>query len=474
MRSGLFLQPGIDGTNMEKTKKVLNTIKPGSIVLLGRDFNGIDSLRNLIRTIFSFYDKELKIQRPIIAIDQEGGNVVRIRDLDYLPSNYALGVLGSQVFARYAGNITGHQLREVGIYWNLAPVLDTFSNSDNPIVMERSFGANPEVVSRLGEGYIEGIQAAGVAATAKHFPGHGYVREDSHLKLPVDGRGADSIMNSITPFKSAIKKDVKSIMMSHIKYEALDPDFPASMSNKIMSYLRKDLGFQNLIITDSLDMKAISANFSVAEFTKSSFSGGADVLECADPDLALEIFEHLEKRAEVDTKQKEERLLRMNIHPSGHTSSPPEVMNWISVNAIKWIRKKKLDLEKRVFIVPLRNRGDESSWPFTMYQQLGKKLNDLKIENEIRYLNDELKLENANVIFIGKNLHLSETWKMINELSNSNKCCFVSTGIPVDSSLLNEQVGYISAMSEKLESVLASLYSILGFYDPGEIEGANL
>ena len=193
MRTGLFLQTGIYGMDRVRSRNIINKIKPGSIILMGRDFTGLDSIRELIKWIFEIYDKELKIARPLIAIDQEGGNVVRIRDLDYLPSNYALGVLGSKAVSRYSGMLTGYQLYSLGIEWNLAPVLDTFSNPDNPIVMERSFGSDPELVSDLGDSYIEGIQSAGVSATAKHFPGHS-------LTSPLDLSGTIASLLSALKF----------------------------------------------------------------------------------------------------------------------------------------------------------------------------------------------------------------------------------------------------------------------------------
>ena len=291
MRTGLFLQTGIYGMDRVRSRNIINKIKPGSIILMGRDFTGLDSIRELIKWIFEIYDKELKIARPLIAIDQEGGNVVRIRDLDYLPSNYALGVLGSKAVSRYSGMLTGYQLYSLGIEWNLAPVLDTFSNPDNPIVMERSFGSDPDLVSDLGDSYIEGIQSAGVSATAKHFPGHGFVKEDSHLKLPVDSRDEESVMESSKPFSRAIRSGVKSIMVSHVKFDKLDSDFPASLSKNIINRLRNDLNFKSVIITDSLDMKAITSNYSASEFTKLAYSAGADILECVDPELALEVYE---------------------------------------------------------------------------------------------------------------------------------------------------------------------------------------
>ncbi len=466
MRTGLFLQTGIYGTDRARSRNIISKIKPGSIILMGRDFTGLDSIRELIKWIFEIYDKELKIARPLIAIDQEGGNVVRIRDLDYLPSNYALGVLGSKTVSRYSGMLTGYQLYSLGIEWNLAPVLDTFSNPDNPIVMERSFGSDPELVSDLGDSYIEGIQSAGVSATAKHFPGHGFVKEDSHLKLPVDSRDEGSVMESSKPFSRAIRAGVKSIMVSHVKFDKLDSDSPASLSKNIIGRLRNDLNFKGVIITDSLDMKAITSNYSASEFTKLAYSAGADVLECVDPELALEVYDSLESVAREGAQDRSRRIENLRCHVVGTFKPPSEIMNWISVQAVRWLRKKNLRADNRLAIVPLRSRGDVKEWPYNMYNNVCSHLTSLGIECYVRYIDDEWNFSNEEIIFFGKNLHLNGNWKRVNQLAKNNNCCFVSVGVPNDKELIDTQVGYIASYSEKYESTITAVYSILGLYEP--------
>ncbi|MEM3448950.1 MAG: glycoside hydrolase family 3 N-terminal domain-containing protein, partial [Nitrososphaerota archaeon] len=442
MREGLFLQIGIYGKDKARSKEIITKIKPGSIILMERDFTGLDSIRDLIRWIFEIYDKELKIERPTIAIDQEGGNVVRIRDLDYPPSNYALGVLGSKVISRYSGMLTGNQLYSLGIEWNLAPVLDTLSNTANPIVMERSFGSDPDLVSDLGESYIEGIQSAGVSATAKHFPGHGFVKEDSHLELPVDTRDKESVMNGSKPFSRAIRAGVKSIMVSHVKFEKLDPDFPASLSQNIIGLLRNDLGFGNVIITDSLDMKAITSNYSVSEFTKLAYGAGADVLECVDPELAIEVYDSLKSVALDGTHERARRIENLRCQITANYKPPNEVMNWISAQAVRWLRKKNLRADKRIAIVPLRSMGNIKEWPHAMYSKVCSHLAKLGIDCYVKYMDEDWNFSNDDIILFGKNLHLNENWKRVNELAKENNCCFVSIGVPVDKDLIDPRVGY--------------------------------
>ena len=207
---------------------------------------------------------EKGIAPPVFAIDQEGGNVVRIPWLNYNPSNYFLGQVNNEKLTNYVGLVTGSDLYRLGIRWNLAPVLDILNNY-NQVLLERSFGEDVETVAVNGAAYISGLQNQGVAATAKHFPGHGGVLEDSHQTLPRDKRSMNALLNDAFPFKAAIKAGVRAVMLSHVLYEGLDPDNPATLSQKAYDLLRKTFQFNGLVITDSVDMKAVSQNYSTTE-----------------------------------------------------------------------------------------------------------------------------------------------------------------------------------------------------------------
>ena len=152
-------------------------------------------------------------------------------------------------------------MNEIGIRWNRAPVLDTLTNKENFSILERSLSEYVDNVSRNGSSFIMGLQDFGVSATAKHFPGIGSVFEDPHEKLPRDLRNIHSIWNTMKPFIDAINIGVKSIMVSHVLVKEIDQDFPISLSQKSYNLIRKELGYDGILITDSLDMKAISTKY---------------------------------------------------------------------------------------------------------------------------------------------------------------------------------------------------------------------
>ncbi|MCY4403258.1 MAG: beta-N-acetylhexosaminidase [Candidatus Poribacteria bacterium] len=216
-----------------------------------------------------------------IAIDQEGGKVSRFkRGTTIFPGNMALGATQSQPLALRAGKITGIELKVMGINLNLAPVLDVNTNPKNPAIGIRSYGESPELVSQLGTAYIRGIQSQDVLATAKHFPGHGDANADSYKKLPLvtkSHKGLDKV--ELVPFCNAIDAGVAAIMTAHILYPGLDNQMPATLSHTILTkLLREELGFEGLIITDDLEMKAIEERYDISKAAVLTIQAGADML----------------------------------------------------------------------------------------------------------------------------------------------------------------------------------------------------
>ena len=214
-----------------------------------------------------------------IAIDQEGGRVTRITEgVTRFPGNMALGATDSDELAAKAAMVMATELRLLGINMNYAPVLDVNSNPRNPIIGTRSFGSSPETVARMGLAVIDSYNAAGVIATAKHFPGHGDTSVDSHLGLPVVNRSLEQLSSvELAPFRAVIK-EVPAIMTAHIVMPAIDGHQPATLSPAALSLLRHDMGFQGLIITDSMSMKAIATHWSKEEAAIRAFLAGADIL----------------------------------------------------------------------------------------------------------------------------------------------------------------------------------------------------
>lgn len=214
-----------------------------------------------------------------ITIDQEGGRVARITEgVTAFPGNMPLGATDSTDLARQQGKILGEELRELGINVDFAPVVDVNTNEKNPVIGVRSFGADPQLVSRLGAEFISGLQEF-IGTSAKHFPGHGDTEVDSHLGLPSVTYDRDTLATHLRPFRAAIDAGVDIVMSAHVVIEAIDPDLPSTLSPKILTdLLRDEMGFDGVISTDAIDMDALAENFSHEEIVVKSLEAGADVL----------------------------------------------------------------------------------------------------------------------------------------------------------------------------------------------------
>ena len=222
---------------------------------------------------------ELRAERPelLISIDEEGGDVTRLEAEhgSSYPGNLALGAVGDVELTEAVASAIAGELASVGVNLNLAPVADANTNPRNPVIGVRSFGSDPDLVARHVAAFVAGTQRQGVAACAKHFPGHGDTAVDSHRALPVIGDGLDG---GLLPFRAAIDAGVQSVMAGHLVAPALD-DAPASLSRPILSgLLREELGFEGLIMTDALEMAAVSATFGLEEAAVRALVAGADSL----------------------------------------------------------------------------------------------------------------------------------------------------------------------------------------------------
>ncbi len=250
----------------------------------------------------------------LIAVDQEGGQLMAVGEGTPLPGNMALGATGSAELARRAGEVLGCELAAMGINVNYAPCVDVNLNPQNPVVGIRSFGEDPTVVAALAAAMIEGIQSQGVAATAKHFPGHGDTASDSHHGLPSVPHSLERLKSvELPPFQAAIRADVKLIMTAHLALPALDgPDAPpATLSKNILTdLLRRELGFNGIVITDAMDMHAIRQGEFLGADALKAVNAGADILLLtSDPKDQERVYHALIKAAEDHTLDAEETLV---------------------------------------------------------------------------------------------------------------------------------------------------------------------
>ena len=228
----------------------------------------------------------------LVAIDAEWGPGFRLKDAPKYPVQMALGAIQQDSLIYQMGYEIGLQLKRIGIQINFAPVADVNNNPDNPVINYRSFGEDPEKVSRKAWLYAKGMQDAGILAVAKHFPGHGDTRVDSHLGLPVIGQNAERLNRvELYPFRQLINRGIGGIMTGHLQVPALEPDpaLPASLSPKIIKDLMIDkYGFQGLIITDAMNMHGVSNHFTSGEAAVRALQAGNDMLEVV-PDLGKAI-----------------------------------------------------------------------------------------------------------------------------------------------------------------------------------------
>jgi len=266
-------------TANEHARLLVEEMQVGSVVLLARNVGTPLATRATLDTLQSLASVPL-----LVAIDHEGGMVCRFgQDLHTFPGNMALAATGDASASGWAyrqGAAQARELSAIGIGCNLAPCLDVNSNPDNPIIGVRSFGDNAATVSTLGCHVISGLQECGVVACAKHFPGHGDTSIDSHLGLPrVDGSWSHIEAVELPPFRAAIAAGVAAIMTTHIVFPALDPTRPATLSPDILTgLLRERLGFGGVVVTDCLEMAAISESVGTPAGAVAALQAGADLV----------------------------------------------------------------------------------------------------------------------------------------------------------------------------------------------------
>lgn len=215
----------------------------------------------------------------LIATDQEGGAVVRARDVPFSPGTMLLGAANDSNLTRQIAAATARGLSAMGINLNFAPVADVNNNPLNPVIGDRSFGSDPQTVARQVVAFVQGTQAEGVAATVKHFPGHGDTATDSHLALPVLEGNLDRLESvELIPFKAALRAGVACVMSYHGVVQAIDSTKPATLSDKLMTTLLRDsLGFDGVSFTDALEMKAVAERFGPAESVIRALLAGIDM-----------------------------------------------------------------------------------------------------------------------------------------------------------------------------------------------------
>ena len=279
------LQPGFEGTTVPGWVRRWLAQGLGGVALFARNVESPAQVAALTA--------QLRAERPdvIVAIDEEAGDVTRFesRHGSSRPGNLGLGAIDDAELTHAVARDLGLELAHAGITLDYAPDTDVNSNPDNPVIGVRAFGAEPALVARHGAAWIRGLQEAGVAACAKHFPGHGDTAVDSHHDVPLIGHSRAHLDEvELVPFRAAIAAGVQSIMTGHLLVPAYDPDLPATLSRRILTgLLREELGFQGLIVTDGIEMQGVRRAYGLEGATVRALAAGADAI-CVGGDHADE------------------------------------------------------------------------------------------------------------------------------------------------------------------------------------------
>jgi beta-N-acetylhexosaminidase len=308
---GQLLMIGFMGTRpSSELVHLLRDRHVGGVILFFRNIEEAERLTELTQSI-----QELARRPLLLSADQEGGSVLRVRKgATLLPSAMGIGRLGEEA-VRETGRICGEEMRALGLNLNLAPVLD-INTPDNPGIGIRSFGERATDVARLGRAYVEGIQGAGVLACAKHFPGKGAAKLDAHLDLPTIQKSIQDLeAEELVPFRACIDAGVAATMTSHCVYRGID-EKPATLSRRMLTQLlRQELKFPGLLITDDMEMGAITRYLDGSQAGVASFAAGADIiLVCkshAVQEATLDAIIAAVKSGEIPMERLEESFTRI-------------------------------------------------------------------------------------------------------------------------------------------------------------------
>lgn len=296
---GRLVVAGFAGTSLPvETRALARDVDLGGVILFARNIEAPQQVAELAHAARGLS----RTAPPWVSVDQEGGRVARLQaPFTRWPAMRALGASGEAALAaRFAGALA-RELRAVGVTLDYAPVLDVDTNPESPVIGDRALSADPEQAARLGLAVIGALQAGGVAACGKHYPGHGDAAADSHVELPVVAHGPERLRAvELAPFRAAAAGNVAAVMTAHVLYPALDGRQPATLSPRILGLLREELGFDGLLLSDDLEMGAITRHCAVEEAAVRAIGAGCDmVLLCgADTDRQAAAVEALIRAVE--------------------------------------------------------------------------------------------------------------------------------------------------------------------------------
>ncbi|MFZ4450473.1 glycoside hydrolase family 3 protein [Salibacterium aidingense] len=513
---GQMLMPDFrnwDGENvtemLPEIEKVIDDYHLGGVILFRENVVTTEQTARLVAA----YQEAAEKYGLLMTIDQEGGIVTRLQSGTDMPGNMALGAARSTDLTHNVGETIGRELNSLGINMNLAPVMDVNNNPDNPVIGVRSFGESPDLVADLGIAYTQGLQSTGVAATAKHFPGHGDTAVDSHLGLPEVPHDKERLMDvELYPFQQAMNAGIDAIMTAHVTFPKIDDtkviskkdgteiSLPATLSHKVLTGLmREEMGYDGVIITDALNMNAITDHFGSVDAVIRSVKAGTDIilmpvgLEKVADGLrdAVETGEIREERIEESV----ERILTLKINRGVIKSENPPSADEIVANAEEVVgaeEHKKVEQEAANQSVTLVQNKDALPFEFTnedklavvgntyissLYKSVRAYHENTDLVTASGPLNDDqlAELEKASAVVVGTYTYnvngrseSSPQMQMIHQLMEELDVPVVGSGIrnPYDIMAFPEIDGYLAQYGFREASFDAAAATLFGENDP--------
>lgn len=277
---GQMVIAGIDGYEVDdNVMSMIQDYHVGGIILFSQNIKDSHQLLSLIN---SLKDANSKNKIPLfMSVDEEGGRISRMpEEFKNLPTNKTIGRVNNKEFSYKVGSVIAEEISSLGFNMDFAPVLDINSNPKNPVIGDRSFSGDPQVVSSLGIQTMKGLQQGGVIPVIKHFPGHGDTSVDSHVGLPLVDADLKRLNSfELVPFSDAVKSGADAVMIAHILLKKIDAQNPASMSKTVITdMLRKQLKFDGVVITDDMTMGAVTKNYKIEDAAVKTVNAGADIV----------------------------------------------------------------------------------------------------------------------------------------------------------------------------------------------------
>ena len=481
----------------EELKELIKNYHVGNVIVFQRNIKDSLQLGELNNSIQKLMEKYNKVP-AFIGIDQEGGMVTRLfNSATYFPGNMAVaaGIPCAETYE--LGAAIGEELHDVGVNMNFAPVLDVNNNPKNPVIGVRSYGDVPEEVAQYGKHLFKGLQSEKILSCGKHFPGHGNTNADSHLGIPIISSELRELKNlELVPFIEAINNGIDGIMISHILFSALEKNnLPATLSRAIITgLLKEELGFRGLVITDCMEMKAISDNYDIEDAVISALNAGAELLCISHTkEVQIRAFNAIKKAVKDGIISL--KVLNSKVEKILYFKEKYELYNWrnlsCKINDEDLMRHKKLAAtisEKSITLIkdkktllPLKSEGLISITPISQATCIAEedleKLNLGKIlESEIgcQFINYNLVdideddiiskvIDKKTIIFGSYNMNLNKSQKSLLDrlIATGKDIVLVALINPYDISDYKDKISTILCTYECTKLSINSLIKVL-------------